>query len=984
MCIRDSAYITQVITPKAITATETNIDWQRLDVGLTTSVGITSHLYLFGFNTKDNIPPVVIQGYRVGAQTNDSISVNFASVNDGSSVTGYATSTASVLMVDNEISTTGITSALGTTSSIKKYTVQSGPTSNILTIGTHELLTGEKIRVISDDGDLPENLTENTVYFAIKQSSTQIKIASSKTNATLGTAIVIYGGTKLQIESRVSDKDSGEIGSPIQFDPANSNWYIHAATNNDIYTTLNTLGVGNLGNNTPVSFIKRIADERSLDEKVYKLRVVVPKELENAKNPEEGFIIQESSSTNVRNVGDFTRTSITESDYDFNRNPRFISTCSASGTAITVIADVPHNLKAGERIFVRNVTDNSGTATGVFNKGYNGSFLVSTVVDDKTFTYPTTDTAGVTHTVGNFTNDISTRSTTLPRFERNNLQSNFYIYRNETISSYIKDVQDGIYHLFVLHADNAIPTEFTGVKYGQNVVDLYPQLDRDNNHSNPPASVSFGKRAPIGDVSTNDLRKSITRETTDKLVKDFGYAKIISGISTGGAMGVGHTTLTFDRPHGFGSIVTVSSIVGGSSLTNGVYHNVKLLNEGTTTWDGATAKVTVASNSVTGVEIIEGGSGYISETLDIDNSFTGGTGAKVVVAISGISTNIGDSLQITGVGTVTDNVVAISSITSSTSVAIAVTTGDPDIITGQFAINQGPKATIASVSTLDSATGISTFTFTKSHGFVAGSPFRILDNSNNKLGDFFVKTVVGVNTFSATTTVQLASPTTVLPNGMAPATLTSDKEDENIGSRGLTFYDNETFNLGANVTTGTSVEISLPNAGIGTTSRFGLGSYIQVGDEIMRVKSATTSGSGNNELTVIRGSLGTIQESHSSGEQVKKIKPIPIEFRRPSIIRASGHTFEYLGFGPGNYSTALPQVQVRTLTEREEFLTQSQERSCGTVVYTGMNNRGDFFIGNKRVSSATGQERTFDAPIPTVTGEAVSYTHLTLPTNREV
>ena len=228
---------------------------------------------------------------------------------------------------------------------------------------------------------------------------------------------------------------------------------------------------------------------------------------------------------------------------------------------------------------------------------------------------------------------------------------------------------------------------------------------------------------------------------------------------------------------------------------------------------------------------------------------------------------------------------------------------------------------------------------------------------------------MGVNTFSANTSVQLASPTTVLPNGMAPATLTSDKENENIGSRGLTFYDNETFNLGADVTTGTSVEISLPNAGIGTTSRFELGSYIQVGDEIMRVKSATTSGSGDNELTVIRGALGTIQESHTSGEQVKKVKPIPIEFRRPSIIRASGHTFEYLGFGPGNYSTALPQVQVRTLTEREEFLTQSQERSCGTVVYTGMNNRGDFFIGNKRVSSATGQERTFDAPIPTVTGE---------------
>ena len=97
---------------------------------MTTSVGITSHLYLFGFNTKDNVPPVVIQGYRVGAQTNDSVFVDFASVNDGSSVTGYGVSSASILMVDNEISTTGITSALGTTSSIKtvSYTHLTLPT----------------------------------------------------------------------------------------------------------------------------------------------------------------------------------------------------------------------------------------------------------------------------------------------------------------------------------------------------------------------------------------------------------------------------------------------------------------------------------------------------------------------------------------------------------------------------------------------------------------------------------------------------------------------------------------------------------------------------------------------------------------------------------------------------------------------------------------------------------------------------------------
>ena len=58
---------------------------------------------------------------------------------------------------------------------------------------------------------------------------------------------------------------------------------------------------------------------------------------------------------------------------------------------------------------------------------------------------------------------------------------------------------------------------------------------------------------------------------------------------------------------------------------------------------------------------------------------------------------------------------------------------------------------------------------------------------------------------------------------------------------------------------------------------------------------------------------------------IRKIKPLAVELRRPSILRASGHTFEYLGYGPGNYSTGLPQVQVRTLSEREDFLAQAQE-----------------------------------------------------------
>ena len=47
-----------------------------------------------------------------------------------------------------------------------------------------QLQTGEKVRLFSDDGDLPENIEPNTVYFAIKISDTEIKLASSANKRT--------------------------------------------------------------------------------------------------------------------------------------------------------------------------------------------------------------------------------------------------------------------------------------------------------------------------------------------------------------------------------------------------------------------------------------------------------------------------------------------------------------------------------------------------------------------------------------------------------------------------------------------------------------------------------------------------------------------------------------------------------------------------------------------------------------------------------
>ena len=143
-----------------------------------------------------------------------------------------------------------------------------------------------------------------------------------------------------------------------------------------------------------------------------------------------------------------------------------------------------------------------------------------------------------------------------------------------------------------------------------------------------------------------------------------------------------------------------------------------------------------------------------------------------------------------------------------------------------------------------------------------------------------------------------------------------------------------------------------------------------IDDEIVRIKETV----GGNPIKVFRGILGTQRKTHVDSSVVRRIRVSPIELRRNSILRASGHTFEYLGYGPGNYSTALPERQDRDLSKTEELLAQSTKQNGGVVVYTGMNSDGDFYIGNKKVSSATGQEEVFDAPIPTVTGEDIAAT----------
>jgi len=960
----DTAYVTSIIGPRAITNNSNNsitiskVTWVQIDVGLTVSAAISGHLYLYGFNSIDVPPPNIIQGYRIGANYNEQLYVQ-------SKINLNTTNAAFVYMTNNMVSG-GNPVATGTNISEKNYRVTSGPnTNNIFNIGTHNLQTGESIRIQSDIADLPENIEESTVYYAITSdlnasrtdgislSSSEIQIASSLTNAGIPIAITVYGGSSLIVTSRVSDKNPNDIGSPIQWDTNNNNWFIHVDSGNSIYNECVTYGTSGLGLYTNAAYVKRALDSRGIDEKLYKLRVVIPKETVYARNPVESYVIQESSSK--------------------DRNPKFISICSASSSTVTVETELPHHLKIGNVINVLDVKDTSNS-TGADNIGYNGTFSVVSIIDDKRFTYSTEDIFRLIHTPGTFTSNINDRTGTLPRFKRNDLKSNYYIYRSDVINNYEYNVQDGIYHLYVLNANNSVSVEFTDAKYSQNIINLYPQMDRDNLNEDPNSASSFALRFPLGQVATNDLQKSITKETIDKFVKDFGIG-LGSEITSVSAPSGGFVTVTFDRPHGLSGIVTYSSLSGGSGHTNGTYYDVKLYNNaGLSVWNGATAKVIVSGNAVTGAEIISKGSAYTSgQTLYFDTSKIGGSAnATISITSSGLTTAIGNVVQFAGIGTAPTFYSRINSIPSKTQISVASTSGDPSILPSQYGFITGPSIPITSTS-YNSTTGITTFTVPYYHGLLSGNRFKVIDSSNNNLGNYLVINQIDVTKFTAYTGNSLSSPAYILRHGLSANAVSSDIDGENVNVRDISFFDNDTLTI-TSFTDDTHIRVSTTYTTGGTSipSRFPLGTYIQVDNEIMKVVSSSLGGTYSDEITVNRGALGTIKQTHNSGSLVKKIVPLPIELRRPSTLRASSQTFEYLGYGPGNYSTSLPDLQINNLNDTQTYLSQSQEKSCGAVVYSGMNNDGDFYIGNKKLSSKTGKEVVFDAPIPTVRGESAN------------
>jgi len=138
---------------------------------------------------------------------------------------------------------------------------------------------------------------------------------------------------------------------------------------------------------------------------------------------------------------------------------------------------------------------------------------------------------------------------------------------------------------------------------------------------------------------------------------------------------------------------------------------------------------------------------------------------------------------------------------------------------------------------------------------------------------------------------------------------------------------------------------------------------------------------GDNEIKGQEGlaSAGSearkIPISGDSAEAYPTEAKLYVELRRPSIARSGNHTFEYLGFGPGNYSTGFPARQQVVLTDKQDYYAQAKREDAGIVLYTGLNSSGDLYIGNKKINAITGEETLLDAPILDEEDEEVGITN---------
>ena len=985
----DVGYISHIIPPQTISNVTSNFEYGAIDVSKTVSVANTSRLYLYQETNEDSPPPTTIQGYRIGAKSDERIN------NLIQGTQRYAR----VIMPNTAYSSNEVT---GKKSIVCGRSVGAGNSivNNTLTLKEdHNFINGESIRVLSDNARLPDGLEPNKIYFAITDgvNSDQIKIASTLNDALVGTNNVINNlGGNLTIESRVSDKQCGDIGHPVQYDSGQSQWYVSVATgasDNDLYPTINALGTGTLGDATSRTFISRLSDTRTLDDRLYKVRYVIPagSGITSARPPRQNYVLQQSNDvtgdSNTEVALQFSPSSVTMSNVTQMRNFRFIRKADwVSSTEVKYTTELPHNVSVGSLVKINNITS-SNFPVAIGNSGFNGEFTVTGITSANQFVV----TGGSSVDPGQFNNNVSARTTTLPTFQRLETNNSFSIYNVEEIKEYQNGLQDGIYYLTILDSSSTpVVSPFNDnseFKFSQPVQNLYPQINRDNPVADPSRTTTYALPNVLGDTVIDDVEKSVTKEVIEKAYFDYGVGAGLTDIQRVVGGGTTDFVIHTSYDHGLNSIARVTITTTGSNYGNNTGAPENLYNatlENGATGVNATARITVnASGEITDVKIMNGGSNYnVGDVLTVRGTPTHGSFTAGTVTVAAVNSNINDTVRVSGVTSVAlqdyNTVYRITGITTTNAITVqssgpisgGSTLGIGSIVTASAQeVLTGPTLTVSSLD-FTNTTGVTTVVTSQAHGLRVNNAIILGGADDSQFnGNFVVTKNISLTSFEVNTGITTLTPaTTGTVRGYYPG-LTAQSgiinlRDENFAGRSINVYAGITTTLSADISSKTTTSINITDL---ADNNLNIGDYLKIDDEIVRIKTTV----GSNPVTVFRGLFGTQATTHNTGSVVKKVRISPTELRRTSITRASGHTFEYMGYGPGNYSTALPQRQLGQPTFREQLLSQSRQSAGGVNVYTGMNDRGDFFTGSNRVSSSSGKEVVYNTPIPTVTGEDI-------------
>ena len=993
----DHGYITHIIPPKEVPITENSIEFSAIDVKKTVSVGSTSKLFLFEKINPAVAPENVIEGYRIGAREDDQLKIL---VSSGEELVEYR---AKIIMPGSDSSSEksfNIDRSLVGINSIGRYS-QSGADNVITLTEPHTFINGESVRIYGSTGQIPDGLRPNTIYYAITDSNpssglstnTNIKLAKTLNDAIDGNSLTINEkGGFLKIVSKVSDKNSGDIGHPIQFDSDRSQWYINVSSKsseNTIYPTIVGFGTDYFGPATPRTFISRRKDSRNAFDTVYRVRYVIPSDAgENARPPTDGFIIQESNtsigSTTTEIQKYFGSGSLNSSNEQ--RNYRFISGVDFSGNMTIINTELPHQLSVGSEVELMNVRT-EGNTSGLNGSGLNNCYPVVGITSAKQFIVDTPSNPG------QFLNDTSARNTDLPYFRRKRFSNTYYIYRIEESQNYIAGQQDGIYYLTLVNASNSPTTfPFTGDSFSQPVKNLFPQTNRDTPVSDPDETKCFASSDLIGEVVVDDPQHSITKETTNMMLCDSDVgSKLVDIVSS---TGIAHTIYT-NIDHGLNRITKLSIVDGGSAYgsgSSGSLYNARLVSIGSSvTGDHGTVKINFnASGTVTSLQIMDGGSNYrVGNTMEVVGVDVSSGHSPAVVRVDSIYNNVGDSIRVIGVSSEKyseyNDLYRITGVESDTSFAVESanvisgfsTTGVGADLTNKSQMYLTGESILINSFDYNHNSGTAIITTNSSHGLSVDQKIRLTGaNEDQYNGDFVVTQVLDnllTPTYSFSVNIGISTESPIQTGtmyayreGVSSNNGLVSVDNENINGRMIPTYDGVTTTLSSSITNVTSENISLTNiSDLGIV----IGDYLLIGDEIVRVKTTT---SGTNPITVFRGVLGSERSSHQANTLVRRIRVNPIELRRHSIIRASGHTFEYVGFGPGNYSTALPDKQDRAISPDEEILAQSTKKDGGLNFYSGMNDKGISYTGNRKSSTITGKEEIFETPVQTIVGEDIS------------